>query len=241
MEKVIHRSDSRGFSDHGWLKTYHTFSYNTYYDPRRIHFGALRILNDEYVDPGEGFSSHPHDNMEIINLPLKGSLEFGDSLGNFTLVSTGEVHVMSAGTGVVHNEYNKSLTEGVHSLQIWIFPNEYELQPSYSTAKISDSLPDSVRLFVAPAGSLEASEPNVASIHQNAWLSMADVDQNNSVSYDLHGKENGTYVYVIEGDCAIEGVTLHKGDGLGLSGVKDFKIEASTGTRLLLIEVPMMR
>lgn len=239
MEKVIHRSESRGFTDQGWLKTYHTFSFGNYYDPRRIHFGALRILNDDIVEGGEGFSSHPHDNMEIISIPLKGELEHGDSMGNISVISSGEIQVMTAGTGVIHNEYNKSADEPVEFLQIWVFPSEYELSPGYSQVKLDPQVRNQLQMIVCPDSMPE--EGNIARMHQDGWFYRAEMDEGAVITLDAHTEKHGIYIFVIEGEITIDGSQLRRRDGIGLWEVEEFEIRADKESSLLVMEVPMRK
>lgn len=167
MEKVIHRAATRGYFDHGWLQTFHTFSFADYYNPQRIHFGALRVLNDDTVAGGEGFGSHPHDNMEIVSIPLSGELRHEDSMGHGEVLRPGEIQVMSAGTGIVHSEFNNLPDREVKFLQIWIFPDRDDLTPRYEQIRLAKAEPDRLRPIVAPKG--EGGE-HVGWIHQKAWL-----------------------------------------------------------------------
>lgn len=238
MEKVIHRAASRGLTDQGWLKTYHTFSFGNYYDPRRIHFGALRILNDNIVEGGEGFSSHPHDNMEIITLPLKGALEHGDSMGNISIIDTGDVQVLTSGTGVIHNEYNQSQDETMEFLQIWVFPEEYELSPVTSKVTYGESERNKLQLIVSPK---EEAAGNVAAISQKAWLYLASLDEGTVIDHNLHGDASGAYVFVISGEVEIDDSTLHVRDGIGLWDTLSYKIKALEPSRILVMEIPMKK
>ncbi len=241
MEKVIHRSESRGFADHGWLKSYKTFSYANYYDPRRIHFGALRVLNDDTVEGGEGFNSHPHDNLEIIHILLKGAIEHGDSMGNLSVVSEGELQILSAGTGVIHHEYNKSLSEILEYLQIWIFPEEYELAPHYSKVRLATPVRNELQLIVRPFDGSYDEEDNVGMIRQSVWFYMAYLDEGVTVTHKLHTPRHGAYVFVIEGAVTLDGTHLKSRDGLGLWDAEAYDIKADKPSRVLVMEIPMRK
>ena len=217
MKKTIHRAATRGYADHGWLRTHHTFSFAGYYDPGRIHFGALRVLNDDTVAPGEGFGTHPHENMEIVSLVLSGALRHGDSMGNMQLLKPGELQVMTAGTGITHSEMNASREEPVKFLQIWVITE--------------------FRLIVAPEG---RGGEHVGWIHQTAWFHTLDLDAGREARYRMNLHGNGAYVFVIEGTAEVAGEPLGPRDGMGISDADDFLIRASENARLLVIEVPMI-
>ncbi len=234
MKTIIHRAETRGGADHGWLQTHHTFSFADYYDPLRVHFGVLRVLNDDVVAPGEGFDMHPHNNMEIVTIPLEGSLQHRDSMGNTAVISKGEVQVMSAGTGILHSEYNHSADDIVKLLQIWVFPREKALEPRYSQVKITEPGPDSIEVIVAPKGA-----EHIAWIHQDAWFSLARVSKGKTIEYELHKEGNGVYLFVLDGAASAGGEHLYNRDGMGVSGAAAFTISGGTDARLLLMEVPM--
>lgn len=237
MEKVIHRSGSRGFSDNGWLKSYFTFSFANYYDPRRINFGALRVLNDDSIEGGEGFKSHPHDNMEIVIIPLQGSLDHGDNIGNITNVAAGEAQIISAGTGIIHNTYNHSSTEELKYIQMWIFPQEYELPPAYSKVTLAPAGADGWQAVVSPEGG-----ERVLAINQSAWVSMACMEPNTTLRYNMNAPAaNGVYLFVLEGDVFVAGSTLHDRDAVGLTSLDYVDIEAESEAKILAVEVPMRR
>lgn len=234
MKITIHRAHTRGGADHGWLQTRHTFSFADYYDPSRIHFGALRVLNDDTIAPGEGFGMHPHDNMEIVTIPLEGSLEHRDSMGNRAVITNGEVQVMSAGTGIRHSEYNDSDSVPVKLLQIWVFPREKELTPRYSQVEIREPKENSIQQIVGPKGS-----GHVAWIHQDAWFSLARVSPGKTLAYDLHREGDGVYLFVLEGAVSVGGEKLSSRDGMGIQGVESIAVTGDRESRLLLMEVPM--
>lgn len=233
MEKVIHRAEDRGHANHGWLEARHSFSFANWYDPNKIHFGALRVLNDDIVQPGKGFPTHPHDNMEIITIPLKGALEHKDSMGSNGVIRSGEVQVMSAGTGVKHSEYNHSDSEIVNLLQIWIFPREKGVRPRYGQRNYNtEDLKNEFVTVVNPdrEGGLY--------IHQDAWLSIGDFDAG-SYTYQMKGKNTGTYFFVMEGEAIVAGKPLKKRDAMGVIGVDQLDFSFSQTARILAIEVPL--
>lgn len=234
MKTIIHRAETRGGADYGWLITRHTFSFADYYDPARIHFGALRVLNDDTVASGEGFGMHPHDDMEIVTLPLEGSLEHRDSMGNVAVITKGEVQVMTAGTGIRHSEYNYSKDAPVKFLQIWVIPREKGLEPRYSQVKINEPAENSVEEIVSPQ-----KEEHAAWIHQDAWFSLARVSQGKTVVYGLHKEDNGVYLFVLDGKVTVEDEKLYSRDGMGIQDISSFSITGAQDSRVLLMEVPM--
>ncbi len=236
MEKIIHRAGSRGHANHGWLNTHHTFSFANYHNPERIHFGALRVLNDDEVSGGMGFGTHPHDNMEIVSIPLEGSLEHQDSMGNKTVIRKGEVQIMSAGTGVRHSEKNHSNTDPVKFLQIWVFPEEKGIEPNYDQKFFEASeRQNKIQTVVSPIDSIDGG----VKIHQQSWFSLSDIQTTNDVTYTMHNKKNGLYLFVLEGKISVAEETLEKRDGIGLNGVDKIVIAATENAEILLMEVPM--
>lgn len=236
MNKTIHRAQPRGHADHGWLDTYHTFSFAGYYDPRRIHFGALRVLNDDTVAPGEGFGTHPHDNMEIVSIALEGALRHGDSMGNMQELRPGEIQVMSAGTGITHSEMNASDTEPVKFLQIWVLTDAENHTPRYNQIRLAPAKRNELRTIVAPEG---RGGENTGWLHQDAWFSTLDLDKGHDVEYRMHTPGNGAYVFVIEGLAEVDGEVLGRRDGMGVWDTDGFGIRASADAQVLVIEVPM--
>ncbi len=236
MEKIIHRAGSRGHANHGWLNTHHTFSFAYYHNPERIHFGALRVLNDDEVSGGMGFGTHPHDNMEIVSIPLEGSLEHQDSMGNKTVIRKGEVQIMSAGTGVRHSEKNHSNTDPVKFLQIWVFPEEKGIEPNYDQKFFEASeRQNKIQTVVSPIDSIDGG----VKIHQQSWFSLSDIQTTNDVTYTMHNKKNGLYLFVLEGKISVAEEALEKRDGIGLNGVDKIVIAATENAEILLMEVPM--
>lgn len=232
---IIHKANTRGFADHGWLKTHHTFSFANYYDNERVHFGMLRVLNDDWIEGGMGFGTHPHDNMEIITIPLSGALAHKDSMGNSSVIEHGEVQVMSAGTGITHSEFNAHETEPVSLLQIWVFPNQKEVKPRYDQMKLDLSMrKNKFQQIVSPNPDDEG-----VWIHQNAWFHLADMDQNLDLEYSLKNMDNGVYAFVIKGSVNINGEPLLERDGMGIWKVGKLDIKANSDAEVLIIEVPM--
>lgn len=233
---IIHRASERGHANHGWLDAHHTFSFGGYYNPAAMHFGALRVLNDDIVAGGMGFGMHPHDNMEIITIPLKGALAHKDSMGNAETINAGDVQVMSAGTGVRHSEFNPSESEAVNLLQIWLFPNKENVKPRYGQITL-DAAAQHNRF--AQVISPDAGDEGLW-IHQNAWFHLGRLDAGLDVSYELKDPANGVYAFVIEGDVTINGETLGRRDGVGISNVSELDIKAGSDAYVLLMEVPML-
>ena len=232
---VYYPSDSRGSAHFGWLDSFHSFSFGHYYNPNRMGFGALRVLNDDRVAPGMGFGKHPHHNMEIVSIPLSGILKHHDSMGNETIIRPGEVQIMSAGTGVEHSEYNHSLNEEVRFLQIWVIPNEENITPRYDQIALSEqSLKNQLYTFMGPASS------NLPlSIHQDAWFSMGILNAGKTEEYSLHAKGNGVFLFRLEGSASVNSFHLSRRDALEISEATSFEITAQTESKLLAIEVPM--
>lgn len=232
---VLHKAESRGDANHGWLHSKHTFSFANYYNPERMNFGVLRVLNDDIVSGGKGFGTHPHDNMEIISIPLQGDLEHKDSMGNVTVIKNGDVQVMSAGTGIQHSEYNKNTENEVRFLQIWVHPNKRNVTPRYDqiTLKAEDRH-NVFQQILSP----NADDAGVW-IHQNAWFHLATFDAQHSQVYRMKDKANGLYVFDLNGDIRVNGQLLNTRDGFGIWNVEEVRIEAATNAEFLLMEVPM--
>ena len=236
MKTTLHKANTRGHANHGWLDSWHTFSFAAYYDPARVHFGTLRVLNDDTVAPGKGFGTHPHDNMEIISIPLDGALQHQDSLGNRQVIRKGDVQAMSAGTGVAHSEKNLNDDALVKFLQIWVFPNQRDVAPRYDQKTFSDEdKHNNLLTVVAPMGSDQGVQ-----VHQDAWFSLGKLDKDLTLTYDLKSEGNGVYTFLIEGDVTINDIVLNRRDGLGLSDTPRLTIQANSNAELLLIEVPMI-
>lgn len=234
MKTTLYRAADRGKADYGWLKANYYFSFAQYYNPARVHFGALRVLNDDHVDGGMGFGMHPHDNMEIITIPLEGQLEHKDSMGNTGIISPGEVQVMSAGTGVQHSEYNKHADQPVKLFQIWIFPDKKGVQPRYDQ-KVFDIKEriNQWQTLVSPMGNAEGLH-----IHQQAWIKMTKLEKDNTLAYHKHLAANGVFLLSVDGSIRVNGEILHRRDAIGLDENAPIEITAETDTDVLLLEVP---
>ncbi|SEH30049.1 pirin family protein [Chryseobacterium culicis] len=233
---VIHRADSRGKADHGWLLSQHTFSFANYYNPERMHFGVLRVLNDDKVEAGRGFGTHPHDNMEIISIPLEGDLEHKDSMGNTAVIRSGDIQVMSAGTGIMHSEFNKNSDKLVKFLQIWIYPKKRNVTPRYDQITLDKTKShNQFQQILSP----NADDEGVW-IHQDAWFHLGTFDQNKESRYHIRKKGNGLYVFMLKGSAQIGEETLGERDGFGIWDIQEVNIKAlQEGTEILLMEVPM--
>lgn len=235
MKTIFHSADSRGHADHGWLKSYHSFSFANYYNPDRMHFGVLRVLNDDTVTEGKGFGTHPHKNMEIISIPLEGDLEHKDSMGNTTVIKEGDVQVMSAGTGVYHSEYNKNANKSVKFLQIWVFPNKENVVSRYDQIATKDlKKKNELYQIVSP----KETDQGVW-LHQDAWFYLGNFDAGQSTIHTLHKENNGVYVFILDGEVEIAGQTLERRDGFGVWDTREIGLKAIEHSRILLIEVPM--
>lgn len=238
MEMIFHQASTRGHAHHGWLESFHTFSFANYHDPARIHFGALRVLNDDHVAGGRGFGRHPHDNMEIVSIPLSGALAHQDSMGNSTVIRRGEVQLMSAGTGVYHAEMNHDRKEPVKFLQIWVFPKERNITPRYDQMEFHES--DRMNTFQTVVSPLETEDPGVK-MNQDAWFSLANITAGNTISYAWHKPENGVYLFVLEGNLTLveKQKPLQRRDGVGLWDTQAFSLQASSDAQVLVMEVPL--
>ena len=235
MKTTYHAADSRGDANHGWLKSRHTFSFANYYNPERMGFGVLRVINDDFVIGGHGFGKHSHRDMEIISIPLSGKLAHGDSIGNEGVIETGEIQVMSAGTGITHSEMNGSEEEAVRFLQIWIIPNKMNVTPRYQQVDMNALMqPNEFSQVLSP----NADDAGVW-IHQNAWFSMGDFDKEVTQTYSLNNPSNGVYIFVISGQVIIEGNTLSTRDGLGIWDTNNFEMDVTEAARVLIMEIPL--
>jgi redox-sensitive bicupin YhaK (pirin superfamily) len=238
MKKIIQRAGDRGEADHGWLKAKFSFSFAHYYNPENINFGMLRVLNDDIIQGGMGFGTHPHDNMEIITIPLKGSLKHRDSMSNEWIpINTGEVQVMSAGKGIQHSEMNNDPTHPINLFQIWIMPNKKDVTPRYDQQKFEVS--DRKNKLQTLVSSIDEELKGSLKIHQDAKISRIDLDENSNFNYVLKSENHGVYVMVIEGDIAIENEALSKRDAIGIFQTNELHLIANSNVQLLLIEVPM--
>ncbi|WP_298238359.1 pirin family protein [uncultured Algibacter sp.] len=237
MKTTIHRAETRGFADHGWLKSHHTFSFASYQNTERMNFGALRVLNDDVVQPKMGFGTHPHQNMEIISIPLKGALSHKDSMGNTRAIEVGEVQVMSAGTGLTHSEFNDSKTDEVNFLQLWIMPQEKGVTPNYEQRKF-DALNQKNKLqtVVAPKDYLEG---EALPINQQAYIYRTDLESRKSITLKSKGNNYGFYIFIVSGTLEIANQTLSKRDAIGVWDVESIDILGQDASEIIIIEVPM--
>lgn len=236
MQTIIYKSSERGHTNHGWLNAHHSFSFASYYDPNKIHFGVLRVLNDDSVAASMGFGMHPHDNMEIITIPFSGILEHKDSMGNTGIISAGEVQVMSAGSGITHSEFNHSKTEAVTLFQIWIFPNKKNVTPRYD--QIQYDIEGNLNKFVQ----IISPNPNDEGswIHQDAWMHIGKFTENETIQYTTRLNENGFYLMVINGEIEVANTQLGKRDAIGISEISTIEIQIKSATaQLLLMDIPM--
>ena len=233
---ILHKADTRGHADHGWLNSYHSFSFANYYNPERMHFGALRVLNDDTVAAGKGFGKHPHDNMEIISIPLEGDLEHSDSMGNKTIIRKGDIQAMSAGTGVAHSEYNANADKEVKFLQIWLYPDSKNIKPQYSQVSLQPAdRKNKLQQIVSP----RSNGNEGVTIRQEAWFSLGDLDKGLEVTYNIKRKGNGAYVFVLKGEVIIGDQKLGTRDGLGIWETDTISITADSDTEILLMDIPM--
>ena len=235
MNTVLHKADTRGKANHGWLNSHHTFSFANYQNPERMHFGVLRVLNDDIVDGGKGFNTHPHDNMEIISIPLEGDLEHKDSMGNIAVIKEGDIQVLSAGTGIFHSEHNKNADKQVKFLQIWIFPNKKQVAPRYDQIDLKSIAKNNAFYQIL---SPNADDQGVW-IHQEAWFNLGKFNSQTKTDYKLHTNTNGVYAFILEGNATIEGQPLEKCDGFGIWNTDTISITAEKDSKILLMEVPM--
>jgi len=235
MNTVLHKANTRGSANHGWLEVNHSFSFANYYNPDRMNFGVLRVLNDDKIAPSKGFRIHPHDNMEIISIPLEGALEHKDSMGNGAVVRHGDVQVMSAGTGIRHSEFNANNDQHVKLLQIWLFPNKKNVEPRYDQISIKDiEKKNEFYQVLSP----NANDQGVW-IHQDAWFHLGEFETEVCTNYKINKAGNGVYAFIIEGTAEIAGQALEKRDGFGIWNVENFEIKADKNSRILLMELPM--
>lgn len=235
MKTILHKAESRGHYDYGWLSTKHTFSFARYNNPERINFGALRVLNEDIVKPGEGFSKHPHDNMEIVSIPLEGKLLHRDSMEHEDIIRTGEVQVMSAGTGIFHEEHNASKTNNVHFLQIWIYPNQMNVKPRYEQKRFNpDDALDQWQALVNGSGN------TTLMINQNAKISRVFLSEGTEIKYDLSPKSHGSYLFNIYGSVKLLDITINDKDGVGILNTQSYTLKALKDSYLINLEVPNM-
>ena len=232
---VLHKADTRGHADHGWLNAYHSFSFGSWYNADRVQFGALRVLNDDTIAAGMGFGTHPHDNMEIITIPLEGDLAHKDSMGNTEIIKNGDVQVMSAGTGVKHSEFNPNDDQRTKLLQIWVFPNKQNVEPRYQQVTLNpEERKNKLQQILSPNA-----EDEGVWIHQDAWFHLGKFDKGTTATYNLKKEGNGVYAFILSGSITINGQELGTRDGFGIWDVTALDIEATSETEFLLMEIPM--
>ncbi|WP_415191214.1 pirin family protein [Psychroserpens sp.] len=237
MKTILHKADTRGFANHGWLKSHHSFSFASYHNPERMSFGALRVLNDDLVQPKMGFGTHPHQNMEIISIPLSGALSHKDNMGNTRAIEVGEVQVMSAGTGLTHSEFNGSKTDEVNFLQLWIVPGEMNVTPNYEQRPFSSEEKNNrLQTVVAPKDKLIG---DALPISQQAYVYRTRLDSYKSLSLNAKSINNGFYVFVLEGEVEVANHTLEKRDAIGVSETEHIEIKSISNSELIIVEVPM--
>jgi len=236
MKSILYRASTRGHANHGWLDTRHTFSFANYYNPERINFGALRVVNDDIVEGGEGFGKHPHDNMEIVSIPIYGDLEHKDSIGHKSIITSGEVQVMSAGSGLFHSEYNSNMDKPVNFFQIWVFPKKKNVDPRYDQKKFNfEGNKNTLVEIVSPDG-----ENGSLWLHQDTWFNLGNFDKDVEVEYKFKKSGDGVFAMVVEGEFMIGDEKLHHRDAIGIWEADSLKFKSlSDKSRILLIEVPM--
>ncbi len=232
---VLHKANTRGHADHGWLNAHHSFSFASYYDPQRTHFGVLRVLNDDIIEGGMGFGTHPHDNMEIITIPLEGELSHKDSMGNASTIKNGEIQVMSAGTGIQHSEFNSGKIK-TNLLQIWVFPNKKNVKPRYDQQFLKpEERNNKFHTIVSPENG-----GGKVWIHQDAWFNLGTFEKDKTTSYKLNNSKSGVYAFVIKGSFELNGQELQLRDGYGIWNVDSIELKSlENGSEILLMEVPM--
>jgi redox-sensitive bicupin YhaK (pirin superfamily) len=236
MKTIYYKASERGHANHGWLDAWHSFSFSGFHDPAKVHFGALRVLNDDMIIGGRGFGMHPHDNMEIVTIPLSGDLEHSDSMGNIGAISKGEVQIMSAGTGIYHSERNKNIDRALRLLQIWVFPKVRDIEPRYDQRAFPiEERKNQFQTLISPLGTNDGG----MSMNQDAWFSLTNLEAEKELTYMPKLSTNGVYAFIIEGEAEINGQILNRRDALGISETTEIKIKARTDSEILLIDVPM--
>lgn len=234
MQTILHKAGERGHANHGWLDSYHSFSFANFYNPDKVHFGVLRVLNDDTVKGGYGFGKHPHDNMEIVSIPLSGDLKHEDSTGRNEVIRQHDVQIMSAGSGIAHSEMNANADKEVKFLQIWVFPKEQNIAPRYEQKTFSpEARKNKLQVVVAP------DNKEAVYIHQDAWFSLGNLDEGFETEYKIHKPGNGVYAFVLEGEITVNGINLGRRDAAGIWDTDVLKLQSGTKAELLLIEVPM--
>ena len=235
MKTIVHKANERGHANHGWLNAYHSFSFANWYNPEKVQFGMLRVLNDDTIAAGMGFGTHPHDNMEIITIPLEGDLAHKDSMGNGTTIKSGDIQVMSAGTGILHSEFNPNTDQHTKLFQIWLFPKYRNVEPRYQQITLDQSLQkNDFAQILSP-------NPDDAGvwIHQDAWFYLSDFDKDFSKKLSLKKEGNGFYIMNIEGEIEVNGEKLERRDAIGIWETNEIEIKANSNTKFLVMEIPM--
>lgn len=238
MKTIIHKAENRGHANHGWLNAKHSFSFASWFNPNKTHFGALRVLNDDEVAAGMGFGKHPHDNMEIITLVQEGSLAHQDSMGNGSVMQFNDVQVMSAGTGVFHSEMNPDKNKGVKLFQIWVIPEKFQVEPRYAQERFDEA--DRKNKWQQIIKPHDDNSGAGIFIYQQAWFNQVDLDATQEISYTKKRDGNGVYLMVIDGEITVDGQQLYKRDAIGITEFESFNIKANTQARVLAIDVPMI-
>lgn len=235
MKTIFYKSDSRGYADHGWLKSHHTFSFANYYNPERVNFGVLRVVNDDSVEAGMGFGRHPHRDMEIISIPLDGQLRHGDNMGNVGIIKKGDIQVLSAGTGIMHSEENASDVDDVKFLQIWLMPKENDVKPRYDQQNFEQKLvPNQLLQILSPN-----KDDDGVWIHQDAWFNWGKFTEDTDLNYQFHKEGNGLYIFVLEGAATIGDQKLSRRDAIGVWDISQLDLKVKKSSEILLMEVPM--
>lgn len=237
MTTKLFEANSRGKADYGWLKANFSFSFGNYYNPERVQFGMLRVLNDDTIDGGTGFGTHPHDNMEIITIPLEGGLKHRDSMGNEGVIRFGEIQVMSAGTGVQHSEMNASQNEQAKTLQLWVFPDKEDVTPRYDQK--SFDIENQINTFVNIVSPKDKNDGNALWVHQQTFFNLGIFEKNTSITYKINIPENGVYLFLIEGEIEVDNQILKPRDAMGIIDIDQFEIKINLKAKILLVEVPM--
>ncbi len=237
MKKIVHRSQTRGTANYGWLQARYSFSFANYSDPERVQFGALRVLNDDIVAPSMGFGRHPHNNMEIVSIPLKGALKHKDNMDHIEVIRPGEIQVMSAGSGIEHSEVNVSTKETMNLLQVWVLPEVRDVAPRYDQKTFDEGEKDNK--FLTVVSPKDKNDGNALWIHQQAYFNLGNFNSGKEIAYSFNDTSNGAYLFVIEGDISVDHELLTKRDAIGIWDTETVSLKANTDSKLLLIEVPM--
>jgi len=237
MTTKVFKANSRGKADFGWLKANFSFSFGNYFNPDQVQFGMLRVLNDDTIDGGTGFGTHPHDNMEIITIPLEGGLKHKDSMGNEGVIRFGEVQVMSAGTGIEHSEMNASQKKQAKTLQLWVFPDKEDVTPRYDQK--SFDIENQINTFVNIVSPKDKNDGHALWVHQQTFFNLGIFEKDKSITYKVNIPENGVYLFLIEGEIEVDNQILKPRDAMGIIDFDQFEIKINSKAKILLVEVPM--